>query len=161
MMKTVHFRKTRDFLGQVKEASQKVEMLKSRVALYEASGMNPGTLTAELETAMQTLLSKKVEISDMIARIPVVEYQWVLIKRYVELMSWDDIVNDADTNRRRVVSTHGLALPEMQDVLVEAGIVAPEDAEDITVLLPDEGTLDKGTMADYLKYREEKKRGEV
>ena len=161
MLKTVHFRKTRDYLGQVKEASQKVEMLKSRITLYEESGMNPGALAAELETAMQTLLSKKVEISDMIARIPAVEYQWILIKRYVELMSWDDIAVDGNTNRRQVVSIHGLALPEMQDVLVDAGIVAPEDAEDITGLLPDEGTLDTGTMADYLKYREEKKRGEV
>jgi hypothetical protein len=72
----------------------------------------------------------------------------------------------ASTKYRQVVSDHGLALPEMQDVLVDAGIVAPEDAEDIRKLLDSEGSLDIGTMTDYLKYREEKnreekKRGEV
>ena len=60
-----------------------------------------------------------------------------------------------------MISDHGLALPEMQDVLVDAGIIAPEDAEDISALLPEEGTLDTGTMEGYLKYREEKKRSEV
>ena len=30
MMKTVHFRKTREYLEQVKDATQKVEMLKKQ-----------------------------------------------------------------------------------------------------------------------------------
>ena len=29
---------------------------------------------------------------------------------------------------------------------MDAGVIAPEDADDISVLLPEEGTLDTGTM---------------
>ncbi|MBQ6722819.1 MAG: hypothetical protein IJQ88_11700 [Clostridia bacterium] len=157
MMKTVHFRKTREYLEQVKDAARKVEMLKKRIALYEKAGMDVGTLPDELEEAMRNMTLKKVGLSDMIARIPRVEYQWLLTKRYVDLLSWDDIACENNSGYRKVVSTHGFALPEMQDVLVEAGVVAPEEADDISLLLPEEGTLDTGTMEDYLKYREEKK----
>jgi hypothetical protein len=34
MMKTVHFVKTRKYLGQVKEAAQKVEILKKRIVSF-------------------------------------------------------------------------------------------------------------------------------
>ena len=161
MMKTIHFIKTRNYLGQVKDAAQKVEMLEKRIALYEDIGMDAGELPSELESAMKDLAIRKVTVSDMIARIPRVEYQWLLTKRYVELLDWYEIARENNTSRRRVGSIHGLALPEMQDVLVDAGVIAPEDAEDISVLLPEEGDLDVGTMEDYLKYREEKKHREV
>jgi len=161
MMKTVHFIKTREYLNQVKEAAQKVEMLKKRIEFHENAGNDLSTLPEELEAAMQDHKQKMASLADMIARVPKVKYQWILIKRYVELLDWDEIAYQGNMRYRKVVSAHGLALPEMQDVLVDAGIVAPEDAEDISVLLPEEGTLDTGTMEDYLKYREEKKRGEV
>ena len=35
MMSTKHFLKTREYLGQVKAAAQKVEMLKERIGYYE------------------------------------------------------------------------------------------------------------------------------
>ena len=93
----------------------------------------------------------------MISRIPRVSYQWLLTKRYVELLGWDEIAEDGNISYRTVISDHGLALPEMQDVLVDAGIISSEDAEDIKALLEEEGTEDTGTIQDYLKYREEKK----
>lgn len=161
MMKTVHFIKTREYLNQVKEAAQKVEMLKKRIEFHENAGNDLSTLPEELETAMQDYKQKMASLADMIARVPKVKYQWILIKRYVELLDWDEIAYQGNMRYRKVVSAHGLALPEMQDVLVEAGIIAPEDTEDISALLPEEGTLDTGTMEDYLKYREEKKRSEV
>lgn len=161
MMKTVHFIKTREYLNQVKEAAQKVEMLKKRIEFHENAGNGLSTLPEELEVAMQDHRQKMASLADMIARVPKVKYQWILIKRYVELLDWDEIAYQGNMRYRKVVSAHGLALPEMQDVLVEAGIIAPEDTEDISALLPEEGTLDTGTMEDYLKYREEKKRSEV
>lgn len=161
MMKTVHFIKTREYLNQVKEAAQKVEMLKKRIEFHENAGNGLSTLPEELEVAMQDHRQKMASLADMIAKVPKVRYQWILIKRYVELLNWDEIAYQGNMRYRRVVSAHGLALPEMQDVLVEAGIIAPEDTEDISALLPEEGTLDTGTMEDYLKYREEKKRSEV
>lgn len=161
MMKTVHFIKTREYLNQVKEAAQKVEMLKKRIEFHENAGNDLSTLPEELEVAMQDHKQKMASLADMIAKVPKVKYQWILIKRYVELLDWDEIAYQGNMRYRKVVSAHGLALPEMQDVLVEAGIIAPEDTEDISALLPEEGTLDTGTMEDYLKYREEKKRSEV
>ena len=157
MMNTKHYLKTREYLNQVKETVQKVEMLKKRIEFREQAGMDIGGLAAELESAMQAHSEKTVELADMISRIPRVSYQWLLTKRYVELLGWDEIAEDGNISYRTVISDHGLALPEMQDVLVDAGIISPEDAEDIKALLEDEGTEDTGTIQDYLKYREEKK----
>ena len=158
MMNTKHYLKTREYLSQVKEAVQKVEMLKKRIEFREQAGMDIGGLAAELESAMRAHSEKTVELADMISRIPRVSYQWLLTKRYVELLGWDEIAEDGNISCRSVISDHGLALPEMQDVLVDAGIISPEDAEDIKALLEDEGTEDTGTIQDYLKYREEKKK---
>ena len=157
MMNTKHYLKTREYLNQVKETVQKVEMLKKRIEFREQAGMDIGGLAAELESAMQAHSEKTVELADMISRIPRVSYQWLLTKRYVELLGWDEIAEDGNISYRTVISDHGLALPEMQDVLVDAGIISPEDAEDIKALLEEEGTEDTGTIQDYLKYREEKK----
>ena len=161
MMNTKHFMKTREYLVQVKEAAQRVEMLKKRIEFREKAGMGNGDLPAELETSIQVYSEKVVELSDMIARVPKVSYQWVLIKRYVELLGWDEIAEKGNMSYRTVISDHGHALPEMQDVLVDAGIISPDDADDIKALLEDDGTDDAGTLQDYLNYREEKKRGEV
>ena len=157
MMNTKHYIKTREYLNQVKETVQKVEMLKKRIEFREQAGMDIGGLAAELESAMQAHSEKTVELADMISRIPRVSYQWLLTKRYVELLGWDEIAEDGNISYRTVISDHGLALPEMQDVLVDAGIISSEDAEDIKALLEEEGTEDTGTIQDYLKYREEKK----
>ena len=157
MMNTKHYSKTREYLNQVKETVQKVEMLKKRIEFREQAGMDIGGLAAELESAMQAHSEKTVELADMISRIPRVSYQWLLTKRYVELLGWDEIAEDGNISYRTVISDHGLALPEMQDVLVDAGIISSEDAEDIKALLEEEGTEDTGTIQDYLKYREEKK----
>ena len=157
MMNTKHFLKTREYLNQVKEAAQKVEMLKKRIEFREQAGIDISGLPEELKSATQAYSEKMVELSDMIARVPKVGYQWILIKRYVELLGWDEIAREGNISYRTVISDHGLALPEMQDVLVEAGIISSEDAEDIKTLLEEEGTLDTGTMEDYLNYREEKK----
>ncbi len=157
MMNTKHYLKTREYLNQVKETVQKVEMLKKRIEFREQAGMDIGGLAAELESAMQAHSEKTVELADMISRIPRVSYQWLLTKRYVELLGWDEIAEDGNISYRTVISDHGLALPEMQDVLVDAGIISSEDAEDIKALLEEEGTEDTGTIQDYLKYREEKK----
>jgi len=161
MMNTKHFMKTREYLAQVKEAAQRVEMLKKRIEFREKAGTDNGGLPAELETAIQVYSEKVVELSDMIARVPKVSYQWVLIKRYVELLGWDEIAEKGNMSYRTVISDHGLALPEMQDVLVDAGIISQDDAEDIKALLEDDGSDEAGTLQDYLNYREEKKRGEV
>ena len=69
----------------------------------------------------------------MIARVQSVGYQWLLTKRYVELLSWDEIAHIGNVSHRTVICDHGLALPEMQDALVDAGVIAPEDADDINV----------------------------
>lgn len=156
MMNTKHYLKTREYLNLVKEAAQKVEMLKKRIEFREQAGMDISGLQAELDVAAQACSEKMVELSDMIARVPKVGYQWLLTKRYVDLLSWEEIAEEGNVSYRTVISDHGLALPEMQDVLVDAGIIAHEDAEDISALLSEEGTLDTGTMEEYLKYREEK-----
>lgn len=161
MMNTKHYLKTREYLNQVKEAAQKVEMLKKRIKFREQAGVEIGGLTDELESAVQAHSEKMVTLSDMIARVSRVSYQWLLTKRYVELLSWDEIAEVGNISYRTVISDHGFALPEMQDVLVEAGIISSEDAEDVKALMADRENDDTGTMQDYLNYREEKEHGEI
>ena len=157
MMNSKHFLKTREYLEQVKEAAQKVEMLKKRIEFAEEAGVDTASLVEELDAARKEQAQKMVEVSGMIAKVPKVSYQWLLTKRYVELLGWDDIAYMNNTSHRNVISEHGLALPEMQDVLMEAGIVAEEDADDVEVIMYEAGADNIGTMKDYLNYREEKR----
>ena len=59
MMNTKHYIKTREYLNQVKETVQKVEMLKKRIEFREQAGMDIGGLAAELESAMQPTPKKR------------------------------------------------------------------------------------------------------
>lgn len=153
-----HFKLTRRYLAQVGDIKKKVEMVTARIALYEESGKDSSELHHELDKARQALWQKKLEVADMISCIPDHRFQWVLMKRYVDLLDWRHIAYLGRCSYQKAISDHGLALPEMQDVLVEAGIIAAEDAEDIQKILDEEDCNDIGTMEDYLKYREEKKR---
>lgn len=156
-MREVHFIRTRDYLGQVKEAVQRIEMIEKRIEVFKEADLDIENLLYELESAKQALKCKKVNVTNMISRVSRPKYQWILMKRYVELLGWKDIAIQAKRNCHTVAQLHGFALPEMQDVLVKAGIIAQEDADDIKELLDEKGLLDVGTLQDYLKYREEKK----
>lgn len=151
-----HFSQTREYLEQVKDAAKNVEMLMERIDAYEEAELDTTELINELHAAKQEHRQKVIEVSDMIARIPRSRYRWVLMKKYINLMNHREIADRNKTCVQIVSRDHGLALPEMQDVLVEAGIIAPEDAEDIRQILEEEGRLDNPTMQKYLKYREEK-----
>ena len=155
-MGSMHFMKTREFLNQVKEAGQTVEMLKKRIEVCESAGLEPGLLCNELEAANKGLSQKIVRTAEMIAKIPDVHHQWVLFKRYVELLDWMDIAFQENMTRRAVVNAHGYALPELQSVLVEEGVIAPEDADDASLPPDDDYGNNSGSMEDYRKYREEK-----
>ncbi len=161
MMKRVHFEKTRKYLEQVQYYAQKVELLEERIKIREGAGLDTVMLQKELEAVRKDFLRRQAEVSDMISRIPRIDLQWILSKRYVKLMDWHDIACEGNMKYRTMTNKHGFALPEMQDVLIDAGIISPEEADDITKILPREETPDSKAFQDYLKYREEKKRGEV
>ncbi len=161
MMKPMHYINTRKYLEQVKTAAQKMELLKKRIEICDEADTGTGTLPKELEAAKKDFLRKRVEVMEMISRVPRVDFQWILSKRYIELLDWYEISFEGNMCKRMAISKHGFALPEMQDVLVRAGVIARDDADDIAGLLTEEETMDIGTMEDYLKYKEEKKCGEV
>lgn len=153
-MFTKSFAETREFLLQVKEAARRVEMLESRLDFRRRAEMDTADLEAELEEAERDLTMKSIHVGDWIAKVSDVFLQWILTKRYVELLTWEEIAAEADMGVHNIHLYHGDALPAMQTVLAEGGeITLPDPSEDSF-----DGTEeDTGTYEDYLRYREEKK----
>ena len=97
-----NFRETRQFLFQVKDAKRRFMLMRER-----------GERTAddaELKTAIKAL-------QDAISQLPDVNQQFVLTRRYIDDMSWEQIAAEMNTHVRVVQKFHGKALPEMAKVL--------------------------------------------
>ena len=55
-----------------------------------------------------------------------------MVKRYIDALSWSEIAETLDIKMRTVQKFHGRALPRMQSILLEDGLVelAVEDESD-------------------------------
>lgn len=56
---------------------------------------------------------KKLYVLDLIATMDNADYQAVLIKRYFERLSWEDIISQINYSRRYTFTLHGRALEEL------------------------------------------------
>ena len=48
----------------------------------------------------------------------------VMVKHYIDTLSWDDIAKTLDLKMRTVLKFHGKALPRMRRILLTDGLVA-------------------------------------
>jgi len=113
------FMTAREFLGMVREDAQRVEVVERRIAYRQELGEDAVDLEAELETENREKLTRANAVMDAISRLRKADQQTVMMKRYVDLKSWEEIAADMDIGIREVQKLHGRALPALDEMLGE------------------------------------------
>ena len=63
------------------------------------------------------------EVAEEISKLYNVNLEMVMVKRYIDTLSWDDIAKTLDLKMRTVLKFHGKALPRMRRILLADGLV--------------------------------------
>ena len=127
----VCFPETRDYLNQIKNCRQRIELLEKRQSYRSSVNMDINDIGIEITEEEQKLARLRAEVSDEISKLDNVRQEMVMNSRYVDGMSWEKIAADMGNTIRSVQSIHGRALPAMEQVLVADGkIELSEDSED-------------------------------
>lgn len=127
----VCFPETRDYLNQIKNCRQRMELLEKRQSYRSTVNMDIIDIGIEITEEEQKLARLRAEVSDEISKLDNVRQEMVLNSRYVDGMSWEKIAADMGNTIRSVQSIHGRALPAMEEVLVADGkIELSEDSGD-------------------------------
>ena len=127
----VCFPETRDYLNQIKNCRQRIELLEKRQSYRSTVNMDIIDIGIEITEEEQKLARLRAEVSDEISKLDNVRQEMVMNSRYVDGMSWEKIAADMGNTIRSVQSIHGRALPAMEQVLVADGkIKLSEDSGD-------------------------------
>lgn len=122
----------RRFLQRVRETMRRIELLERRMKFRQDAGMSVDDVFAELVDTQNALASIIAETAEEIGRIGNVGQEMVLVKRYIDTMSWDAIAESMDIRVNTVLKFHGRGLHHMQEVLLEDGLIGKETEEDGT-----------------------------
>lgn len=68
-------------------------------------------------------------MAEEISKLDDINQEVVMTKRYIEVMSWDDVAETADLKMRTVQKCHGRALPRMEEILLADGLIEMDDAD--------------------------------
>lgn len=120
------FIETRDYLRQVRDYKRRVELLEERIKYSQAAGTGTTALEADLDYAKHLLNVKVAEVIDEISKIGQVNQEAVLIRRYIDLMSWEEIAEKLDFRMRTVLKLHGYGLPALEKILVTDSLITSE-----------------------------------
>ena len=123
----VHFLETRKYLQQVRDLKRHVKLVEDRIGYREDAGLDTDYQREELESLRQELKQTLAEVADEIGKLEDINQQVIMTKRYIDLMSWDEIAETADFKMRTVQKCHGRALPNMEKILLEDGLIVLEE----------------------------------
>ena len=107
----------RDYLGRVREAKETIDVLEKRMALRREIGADVEELEGELANARDVLKVRKADTAEMISRLGKAKVQMVMLLRYVELKTWEQVAEEMDLTVRQVQSLHGAGLVSLEERL--------------------------------------------
>ena len=131
------FIETRNYLRQVRDYKRRVELLEERIKYSQAAGTGTTALEADLDFAKHLLNVKVAEVINEISKIGQVNQEAVLIRRYIDLISWEEIAEKLDFRMRTVLKLHGYGLPALEKVLLEDGLITMEIESEVQAEDPD------------------------
>ena len=118
-----HFIETREFLQQVRDQKHRVDLIESRIQYRKEAGLDTSEAEQELSAAQEKLKRVTAEVAEEISKLYNVNLEMVMVKRYIDTLSWDDIAKTLDLKMRTVLKFHGKALPRMRRILLADGLV--------------------------------------
>ena len=114
---------TRVYLQQVRDEKHRVDLIKNRIRYRKEAGLDTSEAEQELAAVQDKLKLVKAEVAEEISKLYNVNLEMVMVKRYIDTLSWDDIAKTLDIKMRTVLKFHGNALPRMRRILLADGLV--------------------------------------
>ena len=114
---------TRVYLQQVRDEKHRVDLVKSRIQYRKEAGLDTTEAEQELAVVQDKLKRVTAEVAEEISKLYNVNLEMVMVKRYIDTLSWDDIAKTLDLKMRTVLKVHGKALPRMRRILLTDGLV--------------------------------------
>lgn len=114
---------TRVYLQQVRDEKHRVDLIKNRIRYRKEAGLDTSEAEQELAAVRDKLKLVKAEVAEEISKLYNVNLEMVMVKRYIDTLSWDDIAKTLDLKMRTVLKFHGKALPRMRRILLADGLV--------------------------------------
>ena len=114
---------TRVYLHQVRDEKHRVDLIKSRIQYRKEAGLDTSEAEQELAVVQDKLKRVTAEVAEEISKLYNVNLEMVMVKRYIDTLSWDDIAKTLDLKMRTVLKFHGNALPRMRRILLADGLV--------------------------------------
>ena len=114
---------TRVYLQQVRDEKHRVDLIKNRIRYRKEAGLDTSEAEQELAAVRDKLKLVKAEVAEEISKLYNVNLEMVMVKRYIDTLSWDDIAKTLDLKMRTVLKFHGNALPRMRRILLADGLV--------------------------------------
>lgn len=114
---------TRVYLQQVRDEKHRVDLIKNRIRYRKEAGLDTSKAEQELAAVQDKLKLVKAEVAEEISKLYNVNLEMVMVKRYIDTLSWDDIAKTLDLKMRTVLKFHGNALPRMRRILLADGLV--------------------------------------
>ena len=114
---------TRVYLQQVRDEKHRVDLIKNRIRYRKEAGLDTSEAEEELAVVQDKLKRVTAEVAEEISKLYNVNLEMVMVKRYIDTLSWDDIAKTLDLKMRTVLKFHGNALPRMRRILLADGLV--------------------------------------
>ena len=114
---------TRVYLQQVRDEKHRVDLIKSRIQYRKEAGLDTSEAEQELAVVRDKLKRVTAEVAEEISKLYNVNLEMVMVKRYIDTLSWDAIAKTLDLKMRTVLKFHGKALPRMRRILLADGLV--------------------------------------
>lgn len=114
---------TRVYLQQVRDEKHRVDLIKNRIRYRKEAGLDTSEAEQELAAVQDKLKRVTAEVAEEISKLYNVNLEMVMVKRYIDTLSWDDIAKTLDLKMRTVLKFHGKALPRMRRILLADGLV--------------------------------------
>ena len=114
---------TRVYLQQVRDEKHRVDLIQKRIQYRKEAGLDTSEAEQELSVVQDKLKRVTAEVAEEISKLYNVNLEMVMVKRYIDTLSWDDIAKTLDLKMRTVLKFHGNALPRMRRILLADGLV--------------------------------------
>ena len=120
---------TRVYLQQVRDEKHREDLIKSRIQYRKEAGLDTSEAEQELSVVQDKLKRVTAEVAEEISKLYNVNLEMVMVKRYIDTLSWDAIAKTLDLKMRTVLKFHGKALPRMRRILLTDGLVELADED--------------------------------
>lgn len=126
----VHFVETRKYLQQVRDQKRHIQLLENRIKYRKDAGLDTSWHEEDLEQARKELKLTIAEVAEEISKLDDINQEVVMTKRYIDVMTWDEVAMSADLKMRTVQKCHGHALPRLEEILLNDGLIDLDEQND-------------------------------